>query len=110
MPQFGKRTELKRDHFAEFEKAFGKDPLGQPKSLKKRKDTGEEGRYRCFDRDWIAERNDSLDISWLKDDDDDNNAELPEPSVLAGEAMIELEGALEELRGILADLGEEVEA
>jgi type I restriction enzyme M protein len=110
MPQFGKRTELKRDHFSEFEKAFGKDPLGSPKALKKRKDTGEEGRFRCFDRRWITERGESLDIAWLKDDDDENASELPEPAVLAQDAMLELEGALEELRGVLAELGEEVEA
>ncbi len=34
---------------------------------------------------------------------------MPEPSVLASEAMIELEGAMEELRGIMLELGEEVE-
>jgi type I restriction enzyme M protein len=32
---------------------------------------------------------------------------LPEPAILAQEAMIELEAALEELRGILQELGEE---
>jgi hypothetical protein len=40
MPQFGKRTVLARQHFAEFEKAFGNDPLGSLTSLKKRKATG----------------------------------------------------------------------
>jgi type I restriction enzyme M protein len=109
MPQFGKRTLLTRDRFAEFEAAFGKDPLGSPKSLGKRKDTGEEGRFRKFTREWIAERGESLDIAWLKDDSDGANDELPEPAVLAREAMTELEGAFEELRGILAELGEDVE-
>ncbi len=109
MPQFGKRTLLTRDHFAEFEAAFGKDPLGSPKSLAKRKDTGEEGRVRKFTREWIAERGESLDIAWLKDDSDGANDELSEPAVLAREAMTELEGAFEELRGILAELGEDVE-
>ena len=33
MPQFGKRTVLTREHFAEFEAAFGDDPLGSAKSL-----------------------------------------------------------------------------
>ena len=108
MPQFGKRTELKREHFAEFEQAFGEDPLGLPKSLKKRKDTGEEGRFRRFDRSWIAERDDSLDISWLKDDSATSTDELPEPAELANEAMTELEGAFEELRAILAELGEDI--
>src|SRR5690606_14488001 len=31
MPSFGKRTPLTREHFAEFEKAYGKDPLGKSK-------------------------------------------------------------------------------
>lgn len=109
MPQFGKRTVLTHEHFAEFEAAFGNDPLGSAKSLKKRKDTGEQGRFRCFTRDWIAERSDSLDISWLKDESEGNGDDLPEPSVLAQEAMGELEGAMEELRRILEELGEEVE-
>jgi type I restriction enzyme M protein len=51
MPQFGKRTQLTRKHFAEFEAAFGDDPLGGAISLAKRKDTGEQGRFRCFKRD-----------------------------------------------------------
>jgi type I restriction enzyme M protein len=109
MPQFGKRTLLTRDHFAEFEAAFGKDPLGSPKNLAKRKDTGEEGRFRKFTREWIAERGESLDIAWLKDESDGSSDELPEPAVLAREAMAELEGAFEELRAILAELGEDVE-
>ncbi|MDX2240995.1 MAG: N-6 DNA methylase [Leptolyngbyaceae cyanobacterium bins.302] len=41
MPQFGKRTQLTRSHFAEFEAAFGDDPLGSPASLAKRRDTGD---------------------------------------------------------------------
>ena len=110
MPQFGKRTVLTRAHFAEFEAAFGDDPLGSAKSLAKRKDTGEAGRFRRFTRDWIAERGDSLDIAWLKDESEGATDELPEPAALAQEAMGELEGALEELRGILEELGEEVEA
>ncbi|MGH0038004.1 MAG: N-6 DNA methylase [Myxococcota bacterium] len=109
MPQFGKRTVLTREHFADFEAAFGKDPLGQPKSLKKRKDAGETGRFRKFTRDWIAERDDSLDISWLKDEEETENGELPEPSVLALEAMDELDGAIGELRGLLEELDERAE-
>jgi len=113
MPQFGKRTVLTREHFMEFETAFGKDPLGSPKNLAKRNDTGNEGRFRKFTREWIAERGDGLDISWLKDDIGDAGGELLDPSTLAREAMTELEGALGELRGILTELGEdagEVEA
>jgi type I restriction enzyme M protein len=109
-PAFDKRTQLTRAYFAEFEKAFGNDPFGSPASLKKRKDTSEQGRFRRFTREWIAERGDSLDISWLKDESDSGTDELPEPAALAQEAMGELEGAMEELRGILEELGEEVAA
>ena len=108
MPQYGKRTQLVREHFAEFEVAFGDDPLGGAKALAKRKDTGEQGRFRQFTREQIAARGDSLDIAWLKDDNDTNADELPEPAVLAQEAMGELEAALDELRGILEELGEDV--
>ena len=82
--------------------------MGSPASLAQRTDTGEAGRFRCFTRSWIAERGDSLDISWLKDESETNADDLPEPSALAQSAMTELEAALEELRGILAELGEEV--
>ena len=109
MPQFGKRTPLTREHFADFEKAFGKDPQGHPAALKKRKDTGESGRFRRFTREWIAERDDSLDIAWLKDENAESSADLPEPAVLAASAMEEMEAILEDLRGILAELGEAVE-
>ena len=107
-PQFGKRTSLTRSYFAEFEAAFGDDPLGSDTSLAKRVDNGETGRFRRFSRDWIAERGDNLDIAWLKDDRDNDTGELPEPAVLAQEAIGELEAALAELRGILQELGEEV--
>lgn len=109
MPQFGKRTVLTREHFANFEQSFGDDPLGGGKALKKRKDTGEEGRFRRFTREEIAKRGDSLDISWLKDEDGNGGGKLPEPAFLANEALRELEGAMDELRGILLELGEDVE-
>ena len=108
-PQFGKRTVLTRQHFAGFEAAFGDDPLSRPESLAKRADTGEGGRFRRFTREWIRERGESLDIAWLRDESGSDNGEQPEPVALAQEAMGELEGAMEELRAIFAELGEEME-
>ena len=105
MPAFGKRTPLTREHFAEFEAAYGSDPLG----LAPRTATGPDGRWQCFSREEITARGDSLDLAWLKDDSAEDGADLPEPATLAQEAMQELEGALEDLRAILAELGEEVE-
>lgn len=106
MPQFGKRTPFTREHFAEFEAAFGEDPYGGPEALAARVDTGEGGRFRRFTREEIAARGDSLDISWLKDDSA-AQGELPEPAQLAEEALTELAGAMEELRAILLELGED---
>jgi type I restriction enzyme M protein len=106
MPSFGKRTEFTRAYFADFEKAFGDNAFGE--NLKKRKDTGEEGRFRRFTRDWIAERGNNLDIAWLKDDSETAAEYLPEPEVLAEEALGELEAAIAEIRSILQVLGDEV--
>jgi type I restriction enzyme M protein len=108
-PQFGKRTLLTKEYFAEFVKAYGDDPLGSPDALKKRKDAGEKGKFRKFSRKFIAERDDSLDISWLKDDSEGDGEALLEPAVYARQAVVELEGAIEDLQAILVELGEDFE-
>ena len=102
-PKFGKRTPLTDAHFADFIAAYGDEPNGKAP----RQDQGEQGRFRRFSRDWIAkEKGDSLDIAWLKDDNAEDAADLPEPAVLAREAVEELRGAVAELEAILAELGE----
>jgi len=101
MPSFGKRTPLGKEHFKEFLTCFGDDPHG----TSKREELGDEGRFRCFSREWIKDdKDDSLDISWFG-----TANELPDPTILAQEAMVELEAAMTELRGIMAELGMVVE-
>jgi type I restriction enzyme M protein len=100
-PSFGKRTPFTRAHFAEFEKAFGTDPLGKSK----RKDQGETGRFRKFTREEIAKRGDNLDISWLKDDSVTDHADLPEPEVIAAEIVAQLQTALEQMTALREELG-----
>ncbi len=107
-PQFGERTTLLREYFSEFEAAFGDDPSGGAANLAQRIDMGTEERFRRFSRDWIAERGDNLDISWLKDESEQENGDLPEPVMLAQEAIGELEAAIAELQGILQELGEDL--
>ncbi len=109
MPQFGKRTVLTREHFAEFEDFFGPNPQGNNTKHHHSRESGnpETARFRAFTREQIAERGDSLDIAWLKDDSATDAQDLPEPALLAQEAMGEPEAAMEELRGILEELGEE---
>lgn len=104
-PQFGKRTPLTREFFKEFEKAFGKNADGGSK----RTEQGAEGRFRYFSREDIAARGDSLDVSWLKDDNETAADDLPEPELLAQSAIADLEGAIEDLRGILVELGLEAD-
>jgi type I restriction enzyme M protein len=101
MPSFGKRTPFGATHLKPFEDAYGADPNGGSS----RTDEGEEGRFRCFTRAQIAERGDSLDISWLKDADSVDAANLPAPEVLAAEAMAELSEALRELDALMQALG-----
>lgn len=94
MPSFGKRTQFTRDHLAEFEKAFGKDPLGKSK----RKDEGETGRFRKFSRSEIKDvRKDNLDISWLKDENAEHGDDLPEPEILVAEIKDLFASSVDEL-------------
>ncbi|MDC3379161.1 type I restriction-modification system subunit M [Planctomycetota bacterium] len=86
MPSFGKRTPLTRVHFKAFEVAFQK---------KKRKDDGDEGRFRCFERDDLEKRNWNLDLTWLRDATVEHADDLPEPDVIAAEIMGHLQAALE---------------
>lgn len=63
-------------------------------------------RWRKFSREWIrTAKSDSLDISWLKDKDSIDADSLPEPDVLAAEAMGELVQALGELDALMRELG-----
>ena len=100
MPQFGKRTPFTLDYFDDFIKAYGDDPHG----TSKRTDAGEGGRFRCFDRKFIAEGGDSLDIAWLKDESTESHEGLPEPDELAASAISELESAVGNLNAILEHL------
>src|SRR5712691_6011940 len=89
---------LTAQHFAEFEKCYGKDPNG----LSKRVDDGELGRLRRFHISEIKERGYKLDIPWLKDESLENSDELPEPQELASEAITELEAVVDDLKEIIA--------
>lgn len=92
--------------FMDFEKCYGKDPNGQAK----RKDTGEEGRFRKFSISAIKDRNYNLDITWLKDDSLEDPDSLPEPQILAADAITELNACVDELQEILDFIeAEEVE-
>jgi len=88
---------LTPEHFAQFDKCYGPDPNGQSK----RKDLGEEGRFRKFKIDDIKAKDYKLDITWLKDDALDDPDDLPEPQDLATEAITTLEAVVDDLREII---------
>lgn len=112
MPSFGKRTPFNEQYLRPFEAVFNAEPrvAGEwsfiddldPAAEKQ----PEESRWRCFSREWIKQqKGDSLDIAWLKDQDSVDAASLPEPEVLAAEAMGELTEALREINDLLVALG-----
>ncbi|OYW55264.1 MAG: SAM-dependent methyltransferase [Hyphomicrobium sp. 32-62-53] len=106
MPAFGKTRPLKVEDFAAFEKAFGEDPYGKSK----RKDEGEEGRFRCFTRKQIEERNDNLDIAWLRDTEAEAEEGLTEPEDIAAAIIGHLKAALGEIEALNDELEVEEEA
>ena len=105
-PAFGKRTPLTLGHFGEFMRLFGDDPHGRSK----RKDQGEEGRWRKFSRKEIGESGDNLDISWIRDESVERVEDLPDPEDLAAEIMGHLQVAMEEMEALGELLGESGDA
>lgn len=115
MPQFGKRTIFNESHFKEFYQAVGGDlskvkTAARKKFIEEHKNGSEIGdvdtcRLRCFTREEIAAKDDSLDLSWIRDDSVEDSANLPEPDVLINEALEEMAGAMTDLKAILVELG-----
>ncbi|MFM7886853.1 MAG: N-6 DNA methylase [Pseudanabaena sp.] len=99
---FGKTRQLTLTDFAEFEAAFGDDPYGKSPRI----DQGEEGRFRCFTREQIRDRNDNLDIAWLRDTSDDPEDEMTEPEEIALAIATHLKNALAAIGGLMEELGD----
>lgn len=57
--------------------------------------------YEVEDKVSSEERDYKLDITWLKDETMEDADDLPEPHVLASEAITELEAVVDDLRDIL---------
>jgi type I restriction enzyme M protein len=100
MPAFGKTRLLTVEDFADFEKAYGSDPNGGGK----RKDQGEEGRWRCFTRDAIKARNDNLVLAWLRDTEAEAEEQLTEPEDIAAAIIGHLKAALEDIETLSEEL------
>jgi len=113
MPQFGKRTRFTAQHLQEFYDAVGHDLTQVDEAARQafiERHAGEGGnpeacRLRCFSREQIRQKDDSLDLAWIRDDSVEDSANLPEPDVLINEALEEMAGAMQELQAILVELG-----
>ncbi|PRD40520.1 SAM-dependent methyltransferase [Phyllobacterium phragmitis] len=105
MPVFGKTTPLLDEHFSDFEKCFGSDPHGKSE----REDQGETGRFRCFSRQEIADRDDDLAISWLRDESDDDEVAVETPEEIATLILSHLQSAMTEIEFVIGELIEPAE-
>ncbi|WP_022952139.1 N-6 DNA methylase [Leucothrix mucor] len=109
MPQFGKRTVFNTSHLSDFYQAVGGDLTTVDEAARQKfvdgcADGADSSRLRCFSRETIAAKDDSLDLSWIRDDSTEDSADLPEPDVLINGALEDLAGAMTELRSILVEL------
>lgn len=82
-------------HFAEFIESYGENPNGTSKRT-------ESERFKPFHISDIKERDYKLDITWIKDDSLEDADDLPEPDILASEAITELEAVVDDLREIIS--------
>jgi len=90
-------------HFAEFDAAYGANPNGTSQRE-------EQTRFKAFHISQIKERDYKLDITWLKDESLEDADDLPEPDILAAEAITELEAVVDDLREIISLIEKEEKA
>ena len=88
---------LAAEHFNDFIRCYGENPNGTSKRI----DQGLEGRFRRFDISEIEARGYKLDVTWLRDETLDNDAQGVEPSDLASEAIVQLTSVIRELEELL---------
>jgi type I restriction enzyme M protein len=90
---------LMPEHFAEFERCYGKDPNG--KSKRKPADSKQD-RWRSFHISEVKARDFKLDgFKWLKEESLEDADDLPEPEEMVTDAIEELEEAVGELNQVL---------
>ncbi len=89
---------LTPEHFAEFERCYGKDPNAK---AKRKPADSKEDRWRSFSIAEVKEREFKLDgFKWLKQESVDDADALPGPEELVTDAIEELEEAVSELNAI----------
>jgi type I restriction enzyme M protein len=99
-PSWGRSNPLEINYFDGFVEAFGERADGKGA----RQDQGTSGRFRRFSRADLAARNDNLDVSWLRDETDDLDADLTDPEDLTAAIAAHLRSALSELESIAEEV------
>ncbi|WP_158978017.1 N-6 DNA methylase [Cellulophaga sp. L1A9] len=94
MPNFGKRTPFTESYFEDFEKAYTAEDRTKIK----------DERFSCISRDFIAKKNDSLDLGLIADDSITKAEDIGEPIDIAKEALTELTSITKELNAIIKAL------
>lgn len=108
VPTFGKRTPFTEEHMANFVDCYGAhadglaerdESLGLKAEDEKRigSDLREHTRWRYFSREEIAERDQNLDITWIRDESNERSEDLPPPEEIAAEIMMSLQAAMNEI-------------
>ncbi|MCW9707959.1 type I restriction-modification system subunit M [Fodinibius salsisoli] len=100
-----KRKPMTYEHLKDFIECY------KPGQRHNREETwneeNEDGRWRKYTYEEIIDRDKtSLDITWIKDDSLTDLENLPEPEVLAGDIVENLEAGLESFRQIVDELDE----
>ncbi len=99
VPKVTKGHPLTPDYFREFTACYGTrhTPRGGERQ--------EGERFKKFTRQEVADRDDNLDIFWLKDENLEDSDDLPEPEDLVSEALTQLETAMDALNDLAMQLG-----
>ncbi len=101
MPNFGKRTPLTREHFAEFERVY-EDTRNAPATNPDRT-----SRWRRYTRDEIQGRENSLDVIWLEDSSTTSSDGADTPEQLSAQILLLLRTAAKEMEILQAELTNE---
>ena len=94
MPSFGKTNPLKKEHFADFEKAY--------EAADRR--LVQDERWSIFTREDIAARGNNLDLGLIRDDSVLDYDDLPDPVESAEECIADLEEAVDLLKSVAREL------
>lgn len=96
MPSFGKTNQLKKEHFADFIKAYTAEERASVK----------DERWNCFTRDQIAAKGNSLDLGLIRDESILDYEDLPDPIESAQDCIDQLEMAVDLIKGVVKELKE----